>query len=93
MKNPQVVVLESDGWLADQVRRLAADHAWLVRESRRPEACLALPRPAYLIVPEDDWYDPRAPQITTPVRVIARRYDFYAQKYILVVANRYAAPD
>jgi 4-amino-4-deoxy-L-arabinose transferase-like glycosyltransferase len=54
---------------------------------------LALPRPAYLIVPEDVWNDPRAPQRTVPFKVIARRYDFYAQKYILVVANRYAAPD
>jgi hypothetical protein len=54
---------------------------------------LALPRPAYLIVPEDLWTDSRRPKITTPVKVIARRYDFYAQKYILVVANRYAVPD
>lgn len=42
MKHPQVVVYESDGWLADQVRRLAGEHAWLVRESRHADACLAL---------------------------------------------------
>ena len=53
MKLPQVVVYESDGWLADQVRRLAGENAWLVRESRRPEACLALladSRPAVLLL-------------------------------------------
>jgi len=53
MKHPQVVVYESDGWLADQVRRLAAEHAWLVRESRRPDACLGLledGRPAVLLL-------------------------------------------
>jgi chemotaxis response regulator CheB len=53
MKLPQVVVYESDGWLADQVRRLAGEHDWLVRESRRPEACLALledSRPAVLLL-------------------------------------------
>ena len=53
MKHPQVVVYESDGWLADQVRRLAADHAWLVRESRHPDACLNLladSRPAVLLL-------------------------------------------
>ena len=53
MKHPQVVVYESDGWLADQVRRLAAEHAWLVRESRRADACLGLledGRPAVLLL-------------------------------------------
>lgn len=53
MKLPQVVVFESDGWLADQVRRLAAEHAWLVRECRRPDACLGLladSRPAVLLL-------------------------------------------
>jgi chemotaxis response regulator CheB len=53
MKHPQVVVFESDGWLADQVRRLAAENAWLVRESRQPEACLKLlhdARPAVLLL-------------------------------------------
>jgi chemotaxis response regulator CheB len=53
MKHPQVVVFESDGWLADQVRRLAAENAWLIRESRQPEACLKLledARPAVLLL-------------------------------------------
>ena len=53
MKHPQVVVYESDGWLADQVRRLAGENAWLVRESRRPDACLNMledSRPAVLLL-------------------------------------------
>jgi DNA-binding response OmpR family regulator len=53
MKHPQVVVYESDGWLADQVRRLAGENGWLVRESRRADACLALladARPAVLLL-------------------------------------------
>lgn len=53
MKHPQVVVYESDGWLADQVRRLTGENAWLVRESRRPDACLALladARPSILLL-------------------------------------------
>lgn len=57
MRHPQVVVYESDGTLAAQVRRLAGEHAWLVRESRRPEACLALlaeSRPAVLLLRLED---------------------------------------
>ena len=53
MKHPQVVVYESDGWLAGQVRRLAAENAWLVRESRQPDACLQLlaeVRPSVLLL-------------------------------------------
>lgn len=54
---------------------------------------LALPRPAYLIVPEDTWNDPRAPKLDTPVKVIGKHYDFYARQNIVVVANRYAVPE
>jgi len=53
MKLPQVVVYESDGMLAGQVRRLAEDNAWLVRESRQPDACLNLlseVRPSVLLL-------------------------------------------
>ncbi|HJZ90014.1 MAG TPA: hypothetical protein VKE40_04030 [Gemmataceae bacterium] len=53
MKLPQVVVYESDGGLAAQVRRLADENAWLVRESRRPDACLNLVcevRPSVLLL-------------------------------------------
>ena len=53
MRLPQVVVYESDGSLAAQVRRLAGENSWLVRESRRPEACLQLlaeVRPSVLLL-------------------------------------------
>jgi CheY-like chemotaxis protein len=53
MKLPQVVVYESDGWLAGQVRRLTAEHKWLLRESRHADACLALlaaARPTVLLL-------------------------------------------
>jgi chemotaxis response regulator CheB len=53
MKHPQVVVYESDGSLAAQVRRLAGDNSWLIRESRQPDACLQLlaeVRPSVLLL-------------------------------------------
>jgi chemotaxis response regulator CheB len=53
MRHPQVVVYESDGSLAGQVRRLAGENAWLVRESRQPDACLQLlaeVRPSVLLL-------------------------------------------
>jgi hypothetical protein len=56
MQHPQIVIYEADGWLAAQVVELAREHSWLVRESRRPEACLALLhdcRPAVLLVKLD----------------------------------------
>jgi DNA-binding NtrC family response regulator len=46
MRHPQVVVYESDGWIAGQLEQLAAEHRWLLRESRQPEACLSLVRQA-----------------------------------------------
>jgi 4-amino-4-deoxy-L-arabinose transferase-like glycosyltransferase len=52
---------------------------------------LAVPRPAYVLVPENEW-EKLSPELTVPHRVIARKYDFYARRNILVVANRYAAP-
>jgi len=53
MKHPQVVVYESDGSLAGQVRRLAGENSWLVRECRRSDACLELiseARPSVLLL-------------------------------------------
>jgi hypothetical protein len=41
MKAPQLVVCESDGWLAKQVRVPAADRKWLVRECRQLGAAKA----------------------------------------------------
>jgi DNA-binding response OmpR family regulator len=53
MKLPQVVIYESEGSLAGQVRRLAGENSWLVRESRDPDACVKLladARPAVLLL-------------------------------------------
>jgi chemotaxis response regulator CheB len=53
MRHPQVVVYESDGWLAGQIRRLAGENAWLVRESRNADTCLgqlADVRPSVLLL-------------------------------------------
>lgn len=53
MKHPQIVVYETDGWLAAQVKRLAAENGWLVREVRDASACIALlcdGRPSVLLL-------------------------------------------
>lgn len=42
MDHPQLVVFERDGWLAEQVRGLAQENSWLLREPRQAEACLDL---------------------------------------------------
>ena len=44
MRHPQIVVYETDGWLAAQVGEMAREHGWLVRESRNVDACLELLR-------------------------------------------------
>ncbi|MCE9531083.1 MAG: hypothetical protein K8T89_08160 [Planctomycetes bacterium] len=53
MKHPRIVIYETDGRLAEQIRDVARENGWLVRESRQAEACLALLReggPAVLII-------------------------------------------
>lgn len=53
MRLPQIVVYETDGSLAGQVKRLAGENSWLVRESRDPEACVKLladSRPSVLLL-------------------------------------------
>ena len=42
MRLPQVVIYETDGTLAGQVRRLAGEHSWLIRESRAADAVVKL---------------------------------------------------
>ena len=42
MRHPQVLVYESDGWLADVLRPLAEKNKWLLREPRQLSACLRL---------------------------------------------------
>jgi hypothetical protein len=53
MKHPQVIVLDADGWLAKQLRELAAESRWLVRPARTADTALSLARgrsPAVLVV-------------------------------------------
>src|SRR5271166_6629973 len=53
MRNPQIIIYETDGWLAAQVGEMAREHGWLVRESRNVDACLNLlrdVRPAILML-------------------------------------------
>ena len=53
MKHPRVIVLEADGWLAKQLRELAAESRWLIRSARSIDTALSLardPSPAVLLV-------------------------------------------
>lgn len=53
MQYPQVLVYETDGRLAAQLRRAEASEGWALREPRRPESCLRLLRrggPSVLVV-------------------------------------------
>ena len=56
MRFPQVVICAADDWLAGQLRELAAEHRWLVRDVRSPAATRDLirdARPTVLIVQAD----------------------------------------
>ncbi len=53
MRHPQLVILDSDGWLARQLADLAAESQWLVRDPKTPKAALALlrdPRPSVFLI-------------------------------------------
>jgi hypothetical protein len=53
MRYPQLVVLESDEWVARQLRGLAGEHRWLLRPCRKGDDALSLarePRPTVLFV-------------------------------------------
>ncbi len=66
MKSPRVIVLELDGWLARQLRELAAESRWLIRAVRGVDTALShvLERsPAVLLVqfePSDEKTQPLA---------------------------------
>jgi hypothetical protein len=56
MRYPQIVILAFDEWLGKQLRELAAEARWRLREVRQPAAALALlrdPRPTVLLVQAD----------------------------------------
>ncbi len=41
MRSPQLVVYETEGWVADLLQGTADAWKWVLRELRQPEACLA----------------------------------------------------
>ncbi len=60
MRFPQVVVCGFDEWAANQLRGLAGEHRWLLREVRQPTAALDLvrdDRPTVLVVQADPTAD------------------------------------
>jgi 4-amino-4-deoxy-L-arabinose transferase-like glycosyltransferase len=85
--------IASFGWLRHSMVFYSRREVTRLYDPAAVDPFFSVPRPAYLIVPEDVWYDYRAPKLETPVKVIAKHYDFYAQMNILIVANLYAAPD
>jgi hypothetical protein len=63
MRAPQIIVVAADGWLAKQIRELAAESRWLVQSTRSVDTALSLARrqPAVLLVqvePAEDKPDP-----------------------------------
>ena len=70
MRFPQVVVCAFDGWAANQLRELAAEHRWLLREVRQPAAALDLAResrPTVLVVQAVETVDKRRDEAKQPV--------------------------
>jgi hypothetical protein len=63
MRSPQVVILETDGWLAKQLRELAGESRWLVQAARSVDTALSLARrqPAVLLVQFEPGEDRPAP--------------------------------
>jgi 4-amino-4-deoxy-L-arabinose transferase-like glycosyltransferase len=62
-----------------------------IDDFQKVDQFLALPRPAYVLVPDDVW-EKLSKALTTPVHVIAKHYDFYARREIVVIANEYTVP-
>jgi DNA-binding response OmpR family regulator len=64
MRVPQIVVVESDGWLAKQLRELAGESRWMVQTVRSVDTALLLMRqrqPVVLLVqvePAEDKPEP-----------------------------------
>lgn len=48
---------------------------------------LAVPTPGRLLVEEETWEKWIAARVTVPHRVVAKRFDFYRNKNVLVIAN------
>ena len=79
-------------WLRHSMVFYARREITRIDDFRRVSEYLALPRPAYLIVPENVWGE-LSKSLTVPVQIISKRYDMYSRQQILVVANRHAVPE
>jgi len=85
MKSPRVIVLELDGWLARQLRELAAESRWLIRGVRSVDTALSLVQersPAVLLVQ----FEP-SDEKTTPLALIADVHRLSPDVPIVVVAD------
>lgn len=82
MKHPRVIVFESDGWVAKQLRELAGENRWLIRPAKTVDSALSLARelgPAVLLIQFEPAEDKPAPltlisevyRQTTDVPVVA----------------------
>jgi 4-amino-4-deoxy-L-arabinose transferase-like glycosyltransferase len=76
-------------WLRESMVFYAHREVTRINEFKDVDQFLSLPRPSYVIVPEDVW-EYLEKELTVPVRILAKSYDFYARKEILVIANRFA---
>lgn len=79
-------------WLRHSMVFYAQREITRIDDFRRVGEYLALPRPAYLLVPENVWAE-LSKSLKVPVKIISKRYDMYSRQEILVVANRYAFPE
>jgi 4-amino-4-deoxy-L-arabinose transferase-like glycosyltransferase len=80
-------------WMRHSMVFYARREVTRIDDVKKLEEFLATPRPAYLIVPHDTWELYLERELKMPLKVIARRFDLYAWRDVLVVANQYAAPD
>lgn len=83
MRYPQIIVYESDGSLAGQVRRLADENSWLVREPRRPESCLELLadfRPSVLLLKLEE-------DLSNGLRLLAEVAKFAPRCSVILVSD------
>jgi 4-amino-4-deoxy-L-arabinose transferase-like glycosyltransferase len=80
-------------WMRHSMVFYARREVTRIDDLKKLEEFLSTPRPAYLIVPEDIWDLYLKPELKLPLKVIARRFDMYAWRDVLVVANQYAAPE
>jgi len=63
MRSPQLVILETDGWLGKQLRELASESRWLIHSARSIETVrtLAHRQPTVLLVQFEPGEDKPAP--------------------------------